>query len=316
MPNRSLNWLVDAVEERLPLSEIKPIWVRHGFVGPEGAPTLLPHCHTTCEIGIWFEGEGYILAEAEKCLHRAGELFLAGPGVTHAAQIMRYPLRYATIHFHPSLLIEMGPDADGLRVLRRFTTKQTLSQRAVRPPARLKKHIIQSFRSIIQEWDCKRIGREFRLRALLVDLLVLLLRWEEDSGREVGAEGMEMDLQPVARALTYLRGHYADPVYSKEIARIAGVSESRLKVLFRAALGMTWVKYLQLYRIHRAAVLMSDKHCNVTEAAFAVGFESLSHFNTVFHECMGVSAKEWLHRSASLVRPLLLGGRGSRQKLA
>ena len=77
-----LNWLAAAFEKRLPLSESNPVWVRHGLVQTEGAPTILPHCHTNCEIGIWFEGEGHILGEAESCFHQAGDLFLAGPGTT------------------------------------------------------------------------------------------------------------------------------------------------------------------------------------------------------------------------------------------
>lgn len=295
-PMHDLNWLVDAVEERLPLSESSPVWVRHGVVRAEGAPTLLPHCHTNCEIGIWFEGEGHILGEAGKCFHQAGDLFLAGPGVSHAARITRYPVRYATVHFHPSLLVEMGPDADGLRSLRRFTARQTLAQRVVRPSPRLRLQFNALFRSIVREWEAPRIGREFRLRTLLLEMLVLLLRWEEDNACQIGAAGAAVDWQPVARALAYLREHYADSVYSKDVAIVAGVSESRLKSLFHEALGMTWVKYLQLYRIHRAAALMSGARHNVTDAAFAVGFESLSHFNSVFKECMGVSPKQWLLR--------------------
>ncbi|MBU3666532.1 MAG: helix-turn-helix domain-containing protein [Chthoniobacterales bacterium] len=293
-----LNWLADAPEERLPLSESSPVWVRQGVVRAENAPTILPHCHTNCEIGIWFKGEGYILGEAEKVFHRAGDLFLAGPGVSHASQITRYPVRFTTVHFSPSLLLDMGPDTDGLRALRRFTARQTLAQRAVRPPPRLRKQFTTMFGQIAQEWESRRVGREFRLRTLLLEQLVLLLRWEEEAGCQVGAEGMEVEWQPIARALAYLREHYADSIYSKEVAGVAGVSETRLKVLFREALGMTWVKYLQVYRIHRAAALMGGAHRNVTEAAFAVGFESLSHFNTVFQKCMGVSPKQWLQRTA------------------
>jgi AraC-like DNA-binding protein len=313
-PMHNLNWLVDAVEERLPLSESSPVWVRHGIVGAEGAPTLLPHCHTNCEFGIWFEGEGHILGEAEKCLHRAGDLFLAGPGVTHAAEITRYPVHYATVHFQPLLLVEMGPAADGLRALRRFTARQTLAQRVIQPAPALRTQLTALFRNIVQEWETKRIGREFRLRTLLLEQLVLLLRWEEDNGCHIGAKGMEVDWQPVARALAYLREHYAEPVYSKEVASGAGLSESRLKVLFREALGMTWVKYLQLYRIHRAAALMSGAHRNVTEAAFAVGFESLSHFNIVFQDCMGVSPKQWLQRPANPSAQPSLANIGLRRK--
>ncbi len=292
-----LNWLVDAVEERLPLSESNPVWVRHGEVRVAGAPTLLPHCHTNCEFGIWFEGEGHILGETGKCFHQSGDLFLAGPGVTHATQVTRYPVRYATVHFQPSMLVEMGPEADGIRALRRFTARQTLAQRVVRPSASLRARLTELFRNIVEEWESKRIGREFRVRILLLEQLVLLLRWEEDNGCQIGAEGREVDWQPVARALAYLREHYSEPLYSKDVASAARVSEYRLKVLFHEALGVTWVKYLQVYRIHRAAALMIWAHRNVTEAAFEVGFESLSHFHTVFQDCMGASPKQWLNRA-------------------
>jgi AraC-like DNA-binding protein len=49
------------------------------------------------------------------------------------------------------------------------------------------------------------------------------------------------------------------------------------------------VKYLQGYRIHRAAALMNEGKHNVTEAAMTVGFDSLSHFNVTFRAFMGVS---------------------------
>jgi AraC-like DNA-binding protein len=50
-------------------------------------------------------------------------------------------------------------------------------------------------------------------------------------------------------------------------------------------------KYLQGYRIHRAAALLGGSDCNVTETALAVGFESLSHFDATFQAFMGVSPR-------------------------
>jgi len=53
------------------------------------------------------------------------------------------------------------------------------------------------------------------------------------------------------------------------------------------------VRYLQGYRIHRAAALLNEGGYDVTEAALTVGFDSLSHFNVTFRSFMGVSPKEW-----------------------
>ena len=65
------------------------------------------------------------------------------------------------------------------------------------------------------------------------------------------------------------------------------------KSLFQHALGISWVKYLQGYRIHRAAALLNEGRCNVTEAAMTVGFDSLSHFNLTFRSFMGVCPKDY-----------------------
>ena len=106
-----------------------------------------------------------------------------------------------------------------------------------------------------------------------------------------------MDWRPVHKTLAHLRDHYTEPIYAKDVARAAGISESRLKLLFQKALGISWVKYLQGYRIHRAAALLSESTYNVTEAALAVGFESLSHFNATFRSFMGVSPKHYVRRA-------------------
>ena len=59
---------------------------------------------------------------------------------------------------------------------------------------------------------------------------------------------------------------------------------------------MPWVKYLQIYRIHRAALLLCEGGVNITEIALAVGFESPSHFNATFRAVMGEAPSEYLLR--------------------
>ncbi len=104
--------------------------------------------------------------------------------------------------------------------------------------------------------------------------------------------GTEVD----ERALQYLRVHFPEPIYAQDIAAASGMCQSRLKVLFREALGISWVHFLQSYRIERAAALLNDPRYRVTEAALEVGFESLSHFNSTFRSSMNVSPTEYQNR--------------------
>lgn len=83
---------------------------------------------------------------------------------------------------------------------------------------------------------------------------------------------------------------------TRDVARAIGVSESRLKVIFREALGVPWSRYMQGYRIQQAVALLGSADRTVTEVALSVGFESLSHFNSTFRAFMGVSPSAHLNR--------------------
>ncbi len=290
-----LSWLLEVTESRQPLSEDSPIWVRHGEVR-EGPPTPHPERHPYCEFGIVLEGKGVSLVEREEAWRMPGDLFLLGPGIPHWGRIKTFPLRYITVFFLPAVVIEMDPAKDGLRILRRFTARQSLATRLVRPERSLLTRLVPRFQDMTTEFGQRRFGREIRLRTLLMEMIVLLLRWEESHGVTIGSDSLNVDWRPVQKTLAFLRDHYTEPVYAREVARAAGVSESRLKTLFQEALGLSWVKYLQGYRIHRAAALLSESTYNVTEAALAVGFESLSHFNATFRSFMGMSPKHYARR--------------------
>ena len=291
-----LAWLLDVTESRQPLSEHSPIWVRHGAVHA-GPPTPHPERHPYCEFGIVLEGKGTSLVEREEVWRLPGDLLLLGPGIPHWGRIKTFPLRYITVFFLPAVVIEMDPAKDGLRLLRRFTAKQSLATWLLRPSRQILTRLVPMFQELAMEFDQQRFGREIRLRTLLMEMIVLLLRWEESKGLTIGSDRTDVDWRPVQKTLTYLRDHYTEPVYARDVARAAGISESRLKTLFQDALGLSWVKYLQGYRIHRAAALLSESTHNVTEAALAVGFESLSHFNATFRSFMGTSPKHYARRS-------------------
>jgi AraC-like DNA-binding protein len=292
-----LAWLTEVRESTQPLTEQFPVWVRHGLV--TSGPTIPhPERHPYCEFSSVQEGSVVGFVGRETAERHAVDYFLAGPGVAHWFQATKYPVRFAAIYFLPSVLIEMGPANDGIQILRRFTARQSLAARIITPPLPLARAFKSGFDEMIREFDKKGFGHEVRLRTLLMEMLVRLLRWEHDSGRQLDAIACQGGWTHVERALRFLREHYSEEIYAREVAAHAGVSESRLKALFQGVLGMPWSRYLQGYRIHRAAALLSEPGRGILEAALAVGFESLSHFNATFRSIMGVSPSVYSKRAA------------------
>lgn len=310
MPNKpsatttipDLSWLSMVDEVGPQLTPQSPIAVKHFEVLSDGPQLTQPERHPYCELGLHSSGSGIEYVELEQGLRRPGDLFIAGPGVPHCFKIMQYPLRGTAIYFLPSLLCEMGPNFDGLHILRRFTVRQDLNRRLVRLPVAVRNRLLAGFRDIQVEFAGQELGREIRLRTLLMEMLVELIRSESRSGQEIAGTEVSPKWELVNQALCYLRAHFAEPVYARDIAQEIGVSESRLKVLFREALGVPWSRYMQGYRVQQAVALLSTSECNVTQAALAVGFESLSHFNATFRAFTGMSPGTYLQRRSKTAK--------------
>src|SRR6202000_2307380 len=105
------------------------------------------------------------------------EILLLGPGIPHSGIIKHFPMTYITVYFLPWVLIEMGPENDGVRTLRRFTSQKPAAQRVVHSSPELSLEFRRRFEEIHHEFLQQGFVREVRLRTLLMEILVRLVRW-------------------------------------------------------------------------------------------------------------------------------------------
>lgn len=108
-----------------------------------------------------------------------------------------------------------------------------------------------------------------------------------------GASGHDPLQQRIDAATLWLREHFRDDLDLHTVARHVGCAPHYLSRLFKQHSGKTLSQKLREIRIDRAAVLLRDGSCNVTEAAFEVGYNSLSHFTKAFVAEKGVRPSAW-----------------------
>ncbi len=95
------------------------------------------------------------------------------------------------------------------------------------------------------------------------------------------------------RAKAYVEEHLAEGVDLERASRALHMSTFYFCRMFRKTTGLTFTDYLGRVRVERAKTLLLDRHRQVSEVAFEVGFGSLSHFNRVFRKVTGSSPTEY-----------------------
>jgi AraC-like DNA-binding protein len=93
----------------------------------------------------------------------------------------------------------------------------------------------------------------------------------------------------IAIAIEKLRQEYRSTIRIGELAKTAGMSISSFHEHFKAVTGSTPLQYQKDLRLIEAKGLLTATKQSVAQAAFAVGYESPSHFSRDYSRTFGVS---------------------------
>jgi len=91
----------------------------------------------------------------------------------------------------------------------------------------------------------------------------------------------------IARAVAWLREHYARPLRIEDLAYDCGMSVSSLHHHFKAVTALTPVQYQKQLRLHEARRLMLVESCDAGTAGHRVGYLSPSQFSREYSRLYG-----------------------------
>ena len=96
----------------------------------------------------------------------------------------------------------------------------------------------------------------------------------------------------IAEVRRYISEHFAEKLVAEDIARIFGVSRTKLLTDFRQHMTFPLGNYIMRERVMRARRLLKDG-MTVSETAERCGFSSDTHLRYCFHVIMGMSPSEY-----------------------
>lgn len=105
------------------------------------------------------------------------------------------------------------------------------------------------------------------------------------AGRETTGKGKKL----VQKAVNYIVEHYQKPISLNDVADYLELNNSYFCRIFKEEMGMSFVSFLQDYRIEKAVEFMKDKNYKIYEIGNMVGYENQQYFNKVFKKLKGIS---------------------------
>ncbi len=102
----------------------------------------------------------------------------------------------------------------------------------------------------------------------------------------------EIDKNKLFKAKEIVTNNFSKPPSITQLSQMVGLNSSKLKKNFKELFGIPVFKYVQEERLHKAYELLRESEKTVQEAAWEVGYESLSSFSNAFHKKFGMRPNE------------------------
>jgi AraC-like DNA-binding protein len=245
------------------------------------------HFHPEVEVLLTLKGGTHRRIGDNISILTEGDLVLIGSNLPHDFRNSREPgvvfrpVHAIVLQFRPDFL---GPNwlerNDMSRLLRLFQ----LAGRGIEITGETKRKVSQLM---------KRAPGAHGIHRLIITLSILAILSTSRELRRIGSPGFAAEVQISDRARmgsisAFIEDRLTEPLYLRQVARHAGMSEVSLSRYFRSRTGKTFPAYLNELRVARVCRLLVETDATVTEIALSCGFDSMANFDDQFrrlHSC-------------------------------
>ena len=279
-----------------------PYIVYHARI-PEWLLYFPLHWHDEFEIILVTFGQGIFTVNGRKYLCEKDDIILIPSGAIHSMeQQENFNVEYFNILFSFSLL-EENPDSHCSRqFFSRISENVILKNYHLKKDSSLNSQLLPLVKDLVLHRAEKYSGYELMIKARLFEILHIIINQDLNEGAYKNqSERERINTERLKKILSYTAEHFSERITIEEAASICSVSPSRFMSIFRSQTGMSYIQYLNDYRLEASAELLSSGNFSVTEAAIKNGFENISYFIRAFRKKFGCTPLEYRKAAKSKI---------------
>ena len=253
-----------------------------------GEPHFLYHYHPEYELTLALGSAGRRLVGSSVEDYAWRDLVLLGPNLPHtwAAERLKSGGSAAVVHFTRESLgldfLSRREMSEIAALLNRASSGLVFSGPGIEAATKLVQNLSEleggprmiAFLTLMQK-----LATEVKARPIL--------------GKERSQFDLERDYAVLSGVVEFIRRRSEESIHLADVAAHANMSVPTFCRFFRRATGMSFVNYLNDWRISRACALLAASNDSILEISGRCGFRNLSHFNRQFLRRRGLTPSQF-----------------------
>jgi AraC-like DNA-binding protein len=229
---------------------------------------------------------------------REGDLVLVNGLLYHNIELPKTgrdrALHGVLLYFLPDMFRGALAARDDLEYLTPFLGQDGSFPHVIAAKTGVPEHIYALMREISSELPSHTARSRVIVKAYLKMILVKLLKhYSAHTGHEHSFTRKRHSIERLDPFFRYLDAHYSEPLSLADAARMVGMSKSHFIHFMKQITGMSFVSYLNQFRVAKAQELMTNTDKSLAEISHEVGFCDQSYFGHVFRKLLHITPHQY-----------------------
>lgn len=248
------------------------------------------HWHEDIEIIYLVEGTLKACINRDTYNLKQGDILIIGGGEIHCFFKEKNFSNRAVIQFRTSIYDNFLSGTKDAKIIKPMWNQSIHLTMGNEIHALMERHINE----IINEYSKAEEGYKLIIKARLYDLAGILLRYipkqaysSEDLSRE------KERLKKMDSVFQYVDSNYQEHIDLDDISKYIGFSKYYFTKFFKENTGVTFLDYLNNYRIKKSEWRIIEEDETIAEIAYNCGFNSIKTFNRLFKNIVGCTPMKY-----------------------